>query len=65
MIEVKWYTLDNVTTFDIDFHLIYLLSKTLLYHICIITNLRGKTSYITYNICDSKDIFPLIDIYAI
>ena len=53
----------NVTSLDIDFHLIYL-PPYYLYHLDGATGLSGKTSYITLNVCDSEDVFPLTDTYT-
>ena len=45
-IEVTRLTIDNMTSFDIDFHLIYLLNKALLYHIYNAISSYKKTLYI-------------------
>ena len=54
----------NVTSFDIDFYLIYLLSKALLHYIDNATGLSKKTSSPSKNVYDLEDIFLLIDTYA-
>ena len=45
-IEVTWHIISNLMSFDIDFHLIYFLSKVLLHHIYNATDLRKKMLYI-------------------
>ena len=49
---------------DIDFHLIYLLSKALLYHIINTTGLNKKTLSPPKDVYDLEGIFPLTDMYA-
>ena len=45
-IEVTWHTIRNIISLNINFHLIYLLSKALLHHIDDATSLSKKTLYI-------------------
>ena len=54
----------NVTSPDIDFHIYFFLSKTLLYHIDDTTGLSENTSSPLKNLCDSEGVFPLTDTYA-
>ena len=53
----------NVTSLDIDFHLIYL-PPYYLHHLDGATGLSGKTSYVALNVCDSEGVFPLTDTYT-
>ena len=53
----------NVTSFDINFYLIYLPSYYL-HHLDGATGLGRKTSYVALNICDSEGVFLLNDTYT-
>ena len=45
-IEITWHNINNMTSLDIDFHFIYLLSKALHHHIYGTINSNEKTLYI-------------------
>ena len=45
-IKVIWHTIDNVISFDISFHFIYILSKALLSYIYGAIDLGRKMLYI-------------------
>ena len=53
----------NVTSFNIDFHFIYLLPYYL-HHLDGAIGLGGKTSFVALNVCDSEGVFSLTDTYA-
>ena len=56
--QVTWWVLIWTSTFTFP-------SKALLYHIDNVTNLSKKMLLPRKNVCDSEDVFPLTDIYAI
>ena len=58
------HTIGNMTSFDIDFHLIYFLNKALLYCIDNATDLSGKMLLLSKDVCDSEGVFPLTNTYA-
>ena len=63
-IEIMWHTIGNVTSFDIDFYLIYLLSKALLYYINNAISISRKTLLLPKDVCDLEGVFLLTDTYA-
>ena len=54
---------DNVTSLDIDFHLIYL-PPYYLHHLDGATGLSKKTLYVALNVYDLEGVFSLTDTYA-